>query len=262
MSTPAIEVNDLSVAYGTGPNVLEGVGLRVRAGTMVGIVGPNGGGKSTLLKAILGLLPRQGEVSILGRGVGRRARRQVGYVPQRDDVDWSFPVNVFDVALMGRTTSMTPFRRVTKCDRELVWEALRTVGMAEHARARIGALSGGQQQRVFLARALAQQAEVLLLDEPISGVDAPSQYEVFELLRRLREMGKTILVTSHDLQFVGEHFDLALLLNGGVVAFGPPREVFVPRLLRRTYESHLMVFPDTDGVVVPGEAGDRGRVPS
>ncbi len=226
---------------------------------MVGIVGPNGGGKSTLIKAVLGLVPRQrGEVEILGRPVDRRARRLIGYVPQREDVDWKFPVSAFDVVMMGRVPSMRLLRRPTARDRELVWEALRTVGMEKFADTRIGEFSGGQQQRIFLARALAQEAEVLLLDEPVSGVDAPSQHEIFDLLRGLQEAGKTVIVTTHDLSCVAERFDLALLLNRRVVAFGRPEEVFTSELLNETYQSHLMILKVGDRTVAIEDGGQGG----
>jgi manganese/iron transport system ATP-binding protein len=245
----ALETRDLDVAYDRRL-VVEGVALSVPKGAMVGIVGPNGGGKSTLLKAMLGLVPRlRGTVEILGRPVDRRVRRLVGYVPQCEDVDWNFPVSAFDVVMMGRVPSVKLFRRPTARDKELVWEALRTVGMEKLADTRIGEFSGGQQQRVFLARALAQEAEVLLLDEPVSGVDAPSQHEIFDLLRGLKEAGKTVIVATHDLSCVAERFDLALLLNKRVVAFGRPEEVFTPELLNETYQSHLMILKLGDRTV-------------
>jgi manganese/iron transport system ATP-binding protein len=254
----AIGIRGLSVAYNRRPAV-ERVTLSVPRRAMVGIVGPNGGGKSTLIKAVLGLVPKEeGEVEILGRPVDRRARRLVGYVPQREDVDWNFPVSAFDVVMMGRIPSMKLLRRPTARDRGLVWEALRTVGMEKFADTRIGEFSGGQQQRVFLARALAQEAEVLLLDEPVSGVDAPSQHEIFDLLRGLQGAGKTVIVTTHDLSCVAERFDLALLLNRRVVAFGRPEEVFTPELLNETYQSHLMILKVGDRTVAIEDVGQGG----
>ena len=245
----AIEIRSLSVAYNRRP-ALEDITLSVPKGAMVGIVGPNGGGKSTLVKAMLGLVPRlRGEVEVLGRPVDRLARRLVGYVPQREDVDWNFPVSAFDVVMMGRVPSMKFLRRPAHRDKELAWEALRTVGMEKFAETRIGGFSGGQQQRIFLARALAQEAEVLLLDEPVSGVDAPSQHEIFDLLRELQRAGRTVIVTTHDLSCVAERFDLALLLNRRIVAFGRPEEVFTPELLNETYQSHLMILKVGDRTV-------------
>lgn len=258
MKEPALEVRDLSVLYGRCL-ALEGVTLSVPRGGMVGIVGPNGSGKSTLLKAVLGLVrPAAGGISLLGRPVDRRTRRLVGYVPQREDVDWAFPVSAFDVAMMGRVPSMRLLRRPATRDRELAQEALKTVGMESLAEIPIGELSGGQQQRVFLARALAREPEVLLLDEPVSGVDAPSQHEIFDLLRGLQERGKTVVVTTHDLSCVAERFDLAVLLNRRVVAFGQPEEVFTPELLNETYQSHLMIFKVGDRTVA-AEDWDYGH---
>lgn len=258
MTENAIEVRNLSVSYGRRP-VLEGATLSVPRGSMVGIVGPNGGGKSTLLKAILGLVPSEnGEVEILGRKVDRRTRRLVGYVPQREDVDWNFPVSAFDVVMMGRVPSMGLLRRPSSSDKDLVWKALGTVGMAEAAEKRIGEFSGGQQQRIFLARALAQGAEVLILDEPVSGVDAPSQHEIFDLLRGLQEEGKTVILTTHDLSCVAERFDLAVLLNRRVVAFGAPREVFTPELLNETYQSHLMILKVGEDTLAIEDGHPRG----
>ena len=251
----AVEIRSLDVAYNRRL-AIEDVALSVPKGAMVGVVGPNGGGKSTLLKAVLGLVPRlRGTVEILGRPVDRRTRRLVGYVPQREEVDWNFPVSAFDVVMMGRVTSTTFLGRPTAHDKELAWEALKTVGMEKYADTRIGEFSGGQQQRIFLARALAQEAEVLLLDEPVSGVDAPSQHEIFDLLRSLKGAGKTVIVATHDLSCVAERFDLALLLNRHTVAFGRPEEVFTPELLNKTYQSHLMVLKLGDRTVAV-EDGD------
>lgn len=249
MEDLALEVRDLSVSYGERP-VLTRASLSVPRGSMLGVVGPNGGGKSTLLKGILGIAPvSSGEVEVAGKKVDRKSRRLIGYVPQREDVDWKFPVSAFDVVMMGRVPSMGIFRRPSADDKKLVWKALSDVGMAELAEKQIGEFSGGQQQRIFLARALAQGAEVLLLDEPVSGVDAPSQHEVFDLLRGLQNEGKTIVVTTHDLSCVAERFDLALLLNRRVVAVGKPEEVFTPEILNETYESHLMILKVGDRTV-------------
>ena len=245
----AIQVRNLDVAYDRRL-VVEDVTFSVPGGAMVGIIGPNGGGKSTLLKAVLGLVPQaRGTVEVLERPVNRGVRQLVGYVPQREDVDWNFPVSAFDVVMMGRVPSMKLLRRPTAHDKELAWEALSTVGMEKYADTRIGEFSGGQQQRIFLARALAQEAEVLLLDEPVSGVDAPSQHEIFDLLRSLKEAGKTVIVATHDLSCVAERFDLALLLNKRVVAFGRPEEVFTSELLNETYQSHLMILKLGDRTV-------------
>jgi ABC-type Mn2+/Zn2+ transport system ATPase subunit len=232
----AVEVSGLTVYYNPQRPALEDANFSIPKGAMVGILGPNGGGKSTLLKAILGLAPAgHGAARILGAPVGRRVRSLVGYVPQGEDVDWKFPVSAFDVAMMGRAPALGLLGRPRSRDRELAREALKTVEMEKHEGSLVGELSGGQQQRVFLARALAQEAEVLLLDEPVSGVDAPSQGEIFDLLHRLQGEGKTAILTSHDISFVAERCDLALLLNQRVMAFGEPGEIFSRELLSKTY---------------------------
>lgn len=262
MTPFALEVKNLSVSY-EGRSALERASLSVGRGAMLGVVGPNGGGKSTLLKGILGIAPVDGgEVFVGGSAVSRASRRLIGYVPQREDVDWKFPVSAFDVVMMGRVPAMKLFRGPSAEDKKLVWEALEDVGMAEMAEKRIGEFSGGQQQRVFLARALAQGAEVLLLDEPVSGVDAPSQHEVFDLLHRLQNEGKTIIVTTHDLSCVAERFDLALLLNRRVIAVGEPEKVFTPELLNETYDSHLMVLKVGDRMVAIEDTHHRPGGPS
>ena len=259
MGQTAIEVRDLTVDYGRR-TVLEGATLSVPRGAMIGVVGPNGGGKSTLLKAVLGLVRAStGEISLLGRPLDRKSRRAVGYVPQREDVDWSFPVSAYDVVMMGRVPKMGLLRRPGAPDKKIVREALATVGMGELAERPIGELSGGQQQRVFLARALAGESEVLLLDEPVSGVDAPSQHEIFDLLRGLQEKGKTMLVTTHDLSCVAERFDQAVLLKRRIVAAGPPDEVFTPELLNKTYKSHLMFLKLGDPTLALKEAEGKSR---
>lgn len=243
MDDAALEVRGLSVSYGVGRPALERASLSVPRGAMLGVVGPNGGGKSSLLKGILGIAPKvEGEVKVAGRPLDRRSRRLIGYVPQREEVDWKFPVSAFDVVMMGRIPSMSLFRRPSSEDKKIVGEALADVGMDEFSDKQIGEFSGGQQQRIFLARALAQGAEVLLLDEPVSGVDAPSQREIFDLLHKLREEGKTVVVTTHDLSSVAERFDLALLLNRRVVAVGRPEDVFTTEILGEAYDSSLMIL--------------------
>lgn len=255
MDSPALRVEGLSVSYGQR-RALEEATFSVPRGAMLGVVGPNGGGKSTLIKAVLGLAPpEKGRAELLGRKVDRRTRRLVGYVPQREEVNWDFPLSALDVVLMGRIPSLSLFRRYSARDKKLAREALQTVGMEDHADTRIRELSGGQQQRVFLGRALAQEAEILLLDEPVSGVDAPSQHEIFDLLHRLQDGGRTVVVTTHDLSCVAERFDLALLLNRRVIGLGKPEEVFTQELLNEAYQSHLMML-NIDGRTV---AVERGR---
>jgi len=239
----AIEVHDLSVAYHKRP-VIWGIDFQLPSGKLVGVVGPNGAGKSTLLKAILGLVPpASGWVKIYGQPYHTQ-RRRVGYVPQRESVDWDFPTNAFDVVLMGRYGHLGLFRRPGKQDREIAWECLRRVGMADFAQRQISQLSGGQQQRVFLARALAQDADVYFMDEPFAGVDAATEKAILELLSTLRDQGKTVVVVHHDLQTVLQYFDWVILLNMRLVACGPTREVFTAENLQQTYGGRLTVLAD------------------
>lgn len=235
---PAIEVHDLTVAYHRKP-VLWAVDFSVPQGSLIGLVGPNGAGKSTLIKAMLNLIPKaSGWVKIYGQPYDKQ-RQRVGYVPQRESVDWDFPTDAFDVVLMGRYGRLGLVRRPSKADREIAMESLRQVGMADYARRQISQLSGGQQQRVFLARALAQDADVYLMDEPFAGVDAATERSIVNLLNQLKDAGKTVLVVHHDLQTVGEYFDWLLMLNMRLVASGPTREVFTDENLQKTYGGRL-----------------------
>lgn len=241
MSAPALEVTDLTVAYGDKP-VLWDVDLDVPAGTLTAIVGPNGAGKTTLLRSVLGLVePAAGQALVLGRPYLEQ-RRLVAYVPQRGSVDWDFPTDVRDVVLMGRYGRLGWVRRPRRADRAAADEALRQVGMDALAHRQISQLSGGQQQRVFLARALVQEAELYLMDEPFQGVDATTELAIVELLRTLRERGKTIVAVHHDLQTVPEYFDRVAFLNVRKVAGGPVDEVFTEENLRLTYGGRSAVF--------------------
>jgi len=232
--TGAIEVADLTVAYHEKP-VLWDVDLSVPPGVLMAIVGPNGAGKTTLIKAILGLIPPvAGQVSIFGRPYAEQ-RRQVGYVPQRGSVDWDFPTSVLDVVMMGRYGALGWIRRPGKAERAAALEALAKVGMEQFAGRQISQLSGGQQQRVFLARALVQDARVYLMDEPFQGVDATTERAIIDLLRDLRESGKTVVAVHHDLQTVPEYFDSVTLMNVRKIASGPVDEVFTEQNLRLTY---------------------------
>ncbi|SHK43785.1 metal ABC transporter ATP-binding protein [Rhodothermus profundi] len=236
----AIEIEDLTVAYQQRP-VLWDVDARVPTGQLTAIVGPNGAGKSTLLKAVLGIVrPAAGRIRVLGRPFRARERR-VAYVPQRAELDWDFPATVFDVALMGTYGQVGWFRRPGAAERALARTALERVGMAELADRPIGQLSGGQQQRVLLARALAQEAELYLLDEPFQGVDAPTEATLLEVLRWLKQQGKTMVVVHHDLSTVAEYFDWVVLLNVQCIAWGPVSEVFTPDNLRRTYGGRTLI---------------------
>jgi len=242
-SAPPLEVHDLTVAYHKKP-VLYGIDLTVPSGSLVGIVGPNGAGKSTFIKAIMGLLPlASGWVKIFGKPYRENCRR-VGYVPQRETVDWDFPVNVMDVVLMGRYGHLRLGQRPTKHDREIARECLDKVKMLPFANRQIGNLSGGQQQRVFLARALAQESDLYLMDEPFAGVDAATESAMIAILRELRSRGKTLLVVHHDLSSVKDYFDRLILLNMRLVAYGPTEEVFTPETLQKTYGGRLTILSD------------------
>lgn len=243
-----LETHDLTVAYEKRP-VLYGVDVQVPEGKLVGIVGPNGAGKSTLIKAIMGIVPPAGGwVKVFGKDFAKNARR-VGYVPQRESVDWDFPVNVMDVVLMGRYGKLGLIGRVGKRDREIAAECLDKVGMLPYAKRQISNLSGGQQQRVFLARALAQESDLYLMDEPFVGVDAATESAIVELLRELKNRGKTILVVHHDLPTAQTYFDMLILLNMRVVAFGPTEEVFTHELLQKTYGGRLTILSEVANVI-------------
>ena len=230
----ALHVEDLTVAYHEKP-VLWDVDLDAPPGVLMAVCGPNGAGKTTLIKAILGLIkPTAGEVLIYGKPYPEQ-RRLVGYVPQRESVDWDFPTNVTDVVLMGRYGALGWLRRPGRRDRELAAEAIEKVGMADLARRQISQLSGGQQQRVFLARALVQDAQVYFMDEPFQGVDAVTERAIVVLLQGLRESGKTVIVVHHDLQTVPDYFDWVTLLNVRRIASGPVHEAFTEDNLRTAY---------------------------
>ena len=236
--SPIVEVHDLTVAY-QGKPVLWDVDLRLPPGNVIGIIGPNGAGKSTLLKAIMGLVPPEsGTVKLFGQPLSA-VRSQVSYVPQKESVDWDFPASVLDVVLMGRYGRLGLFRRPGKADYAKAWECLRQVGLEEVAQRQIAQLSGGQQQRVFLARALAQEAALYLMDEPFAGVDAATEKIIIALLKQMAQEGKTILVVHHDLHSALDYFDWCLLLNTRVVAVGPTQDVVTPTLLQQTYGGQL-----------------------
>jgi manganese/zinc/iron transport system ATP- binding protein len=241
-STP-VSVRDLTVAYHRRP-VLWDIDYDAPEGRLIGIIGPNGAGKSTLIKAILGLVrSASGRVSIYGRPFPQQ-RRLVGYVPQRETVDWDFPVSALDVVAMGRYRRIGWCRPVTRSHKEAAREALARVGMADYAGSQISQLSGGQQQRVFLARALVQEARIYFMDEPLAGVDAATEAVIIAILKELRAGGCTVLAVHHDLQTVGDYFDHVLMLNMRVVAAGPTREVFTRENLQRTYGGRLTLLAE------------------
>jgi manganese/zinc/iron transport system ATP- binding protein len=234
MTAPALEISRLTVSYAGRP-VLWDVDAEFPAGALSAIVGPNGAGKSTLLRAALGLVPADaGHARVLGRPA-RSSLRQVAYVPQRDAVDWDFPITVREVVEMGRYPRVGWVRRLRGDDRVVVDEALDRVGMGAFADRQIGRLSGGQRQRVFLARALAEEAPVLLMDEPFAGVDARTEAALLELLRELRAGGRSIVVVHHDLGVVRRSFDWALVLNVRTIASGPVDEALAPEVIARAY---------------------------
>ncbi|MBX3096585.1 MAG: metal ABC transporter ATP-binding protein [Fimbriimonadaceae bacterium] len=232
--TPALSVRDLTVVYGDQPALWD-VDLDLAPGTLTAIVGPNGAGKSTLLKASLGLIPRvAGTVSFFGRPLNA-VRNEVAYVPQRANVDWDFPASVHDVALMGTFARLGWFRRPGAAERQRAIDALERVGMADLARRQIGELSGGQQQRVFLARALAQDAQLILLDEPLAGVDAPTETTVMSVLRELVQAGRTVAAVHHDLETAPEYFEDTVLLNVQIRNVGKTREVLTSENVKAAY---------------------------
>jgi manganese/zinc/iron transport system ATP- binding protein len=241
VSPPALEVHDLTVAYRSRP-VLWDVDLALPEGELIAIVGPNGAGKSTLLKAVLGLVkPVTGWVQVFGAPY-RQRRSWVGYVPQRESVDWDFPTSALDVVTMGLYGRVGWLRRPSRRHRRTAQECLEQVGIGDLGHRQISQLSGGQQQRVFLARALAQDARLYLMDEPFAGVDATTERAILELLKQLRSRGRTVVAVHHDLQTVAEYFDHVVLLNMRLVAAGPVPSTFTTENLQRTYGGKLTVL--------------------
>ena len=236
-----LSIHDMTVAYHRKP-VLWDIDLDIPEGQLVGIIGPNGAGKSTLIKAVLDLVPRaSGSVMMYGKPY-KKQRHLVAYVPQRESVDWDFPVSALDVVTMGLYGKLGWFKPVGKKEKELARDALGRVGMADYADRQISQLSGGQQQRVFLARALVQDATIYFMDEPFAGVDAATEKAIVTLLSTLRSQGKTVLVVHHDLQTISEYFDFLLMLNMRVVAAGPTADVFTEDNLRKTYGGRLTML--------------------
>ena len=253
-SITPIHIHDMTVAYHKKP-VLWDVDLAVPEGKLVGVVGPNGAGKSTMIKAIMDLVPKASRwVRIYGKPYPR-ARRAIGYVPQRESVDWDFPIHALDVVLMGRYGHVGWVRRPGKRDRERAEEALEKVGMVDFGHRQINQLSGGQQQRVFLARALAQDAQIYLMDEPFAGVDAATERAIIDILMDLRARKKTMLVVHHDLHTVRQYFDWLVLINMRVVAAGETRDVFTEENLNKTYGGRLTVLSEAAQAVADHRGG-------
>ena len=250
MTDDAVRLDDVSAGYGDRI-ALDDVHLSIRHGSLLAIIGPNGAGKSTLLKVIAGLLPaRTGTVEVLDGPPGGSARR-VAYVPQAELVDWSFPVTVGEVVMMGRYPSIGIGRRPGATDREAVSRALATVAMTAERDRQIGELSGGQRRRVFLARALAAEPDLYLLDEPVTGVDATTQEDLMDVLEAEARAGKTVIATTHDLACAAHRFQDAALVNRRIVAVGRAKDLVLDqRLLAETYGGHVLVLPDLAGTTL------------
>ncbi|MBS4209203.1 metal ABC transporter ATP-binding protein [Bacillus sp. FJAT-50079] len=243
MLTKAVKVEHLQVSY-YGNEAVKNVSFEVEAGKLVGIIGPNGAGKSTLLKSLLGLLPiDNGHVRILGKKI-EEIRRQIAYVPQRSNIDWDFPISVFETVMLGTYPNLKAFRKPRKKEKEISLQCLKKVGMESFKDRQIGELSGGQQQRVFLARAMAQQTDILFLDEPFVGIDVSSEETIVRILKELCEQGKTVMLVHHDLTKAKEYFDELILLNKELVEFGPVSKVLKPEVITRAYGGQLSFMKD------------------
>jgi manganese/zinc/iron transport system ATP- binding protein len=239
----ALEIHDLTVAFDRKP-VLWNIDLLIPQGKLVGIIGPNGAGKSTLIKAAMGILPlSSGFVKLFDKPLNE-IRDRVSYVPQRESVDWDFPASVMDVVLMGRYAKLGLFKRPRKADKDVAMDCLKKVGMEGFINRQISQLSGGQQQRTFLARALAQQADLYFMDEPFAGVDAATEKAIVTLLREMTDQNKTVIVVHHDLQSVSQYFDWVVMLNTRLVASGPTEKTFTSENLEATYGGKLTLLTD------------------
>jgi manganese transport system ATP-binding protein len=235
---PAISVKDLYVSY-YGKEAISGINLSVETENLIGIIGPNGAGKSTFLKALLNLIQiDRGEVEICGNPI-HKIRKKIAYVPQRNQIDWDFPILVLDTVLLGTYPNLGILKRPKKKDKEWAYECLKKVGMEKYAKRQIGELSGGQQQRVFLARALAQEAEIFFLDEPFVGIDMSSEETIISLLKELRNEGKTVVVVHHDLSKASEYFNELILLNKKLIHCGKVDEVLRPEVILKAYEGQF-----------------------
>jgi manganese/iron transport system ATP-binding protein len=255
---PILDVRNLIVQYDQ-VKVLDDISFHLHVGERVAVVGPNGAGKSTLFKVISGVLPAtSGEVKVFGYGPQKHLC--IAYIPQRTQVDWRFPVTVSDVVMMGRSPKMKPFTWPSKLDHQMVNHALTTVDILDLANRQIGKLSGGQQQRMFIARALAQEAELMLMDEPLSGLDAPAQEGLLGLLEKLHQQKVTVMVATHDLSQASTYFDRILLLNHQLIAFGSPSEVLKQDQLLQAFGGRLKILDDTKQRVSLGDSCcDRGE---
>lgn len=258
IDNPVLEIHDLTVSYHRKP-VLWGVDLTLPRNTTISIVGPNGAGKSTLLKAMMGLVPTDsGFVKFFDQPLDQ-VRKDVSYVPQRESVDWDFPASVYDVVMMGRYAHLGLFSRPKQEDKDIVMSCMEKLGILPLAKRQISELSGGQQQRVFLARALAQQAKLYLMDEPFAAVDMASEAVIVNSLKEMAAQGSTIVLVHHDLQSVSAYFDWSILLNVRVVASGPTKEIFTPQLLKETYGGQLTVLSEIGNLLKKEEFPNREK---
>jgi len=249
--TPILEIKNLNVHYGRYL-ALEKINFRLTQGERVAVVGPNGAGKSTLFKVIAGILPHPSEqVKIFGHGPG--GHTCIAYLPQRSQVDWNFPASVADVVMMGRISKLGPLRWPKGNDWAYVRQCLNVVGLSDLERRQIGELSGGQQQRMFIARALAQEAELMLMDEPLTGLDVNSQEDILGILVALQDRGVTVLASTHDLNLASERFERVLLLNRRQIGFGPAKEIFTTEHLLQAYGGHLRLVQDGGEVLALGD---------
>lgn len=248
ISPAAIEVHDLTVAFDRKP-VLWNIDLTIPQGKLVGIIGPNGAGKSTLIKSIMGLLPLSSGYCKLFDQELNTVRSRISYVPQRESVDWDFPVSVLDVVMMGRYGKLGLLKRPRKADYDVAMDCLKKMGMESFANRQIAQLSGGQQQRTFLARALAQQADIYFMDEPFAGVDAATEKAIINLLQTMTAANKTVIVVHHDLQSVTTYFDWVILLNTRLVAHGPTDITFTQTNLQETYGGKLTLLSDVGDLI-------------
>jgi ABC-type Mn2+/Zn2+ transport system ATPase subunit len=239
-----IVVKSLSVSYRT-KRVLTNINLDIKPGSVIGVIGPNGAGKSTLFKSILGLIDYDnGQVKVFGKDIDD-VRKRVAYVPQKDEVDWTFPATVLDVVLMGRYPYKKLLQSLDKKDKQIAMDSLEKMGISQLANRQIGALSGGQQQRVFLARALCQQTDLLFLDEPFVGVDMTTEEKIIQILKEQASEGKTLLVVHHDLSTVQQYFDECILLNGRLIAYGDTKKTFNQENMSKTYGPQLTILHKT-----------------
>lgn len=252
----SVVVNNLSVSY-REKRVLTNVNLELPVGKTIAIVGPNGAGKSTLLKSILELIPvESGQIKILGKDL-EEIRNKISYVPQRESVDWDFPASVMDIVLMGRYKRSGLFNRITKADRVVAEDALRKVGMEAFSKRQISQLSGGQQQRVFLARALAQQADLYFMDEPFAGVDATTEKAILELFQEMSSKGQTIIAVHHDLQSVADFFDWVIVLNKRIFSSGQIPDALDPKLLQQAYGGSLTLLSEIENIAEKSQYLER-----